>query len=84
MKMIISVLFLGMIYLYITYTSCRSSYNLDSKTIELYKQKVNNNSDCNVGIELAIYYAEIKKDEELAEIWMNKVSECGTSENPNP
>ena len=75
-KIIISVLFLGMIYLYITYTSCRSSYNLDSKTIESYKQKVNNKSDCQVGIELAIYYAEIKKDKEVAKIWMNKVAHC--------
>jgi len=57
-------------------TSWSSTYNLDLKTIELYKQKVNNNSDCNVGIELAIYYVEIKKDKEAAEIWMNKVAEC--------
>jgi len=75
-KIIIGLLFLCIVYLYITYTSCHSSYNLDSKTIELYKQKVNNNSDCNVGIELAIYYVKIKKDKEAAAIWMDKVSEC--------
>ena len=77
---IVSMFFLTVIYEYAIYYSYNTQYNLDSKTIELYKQKVNDNSDCNVGIELAIYYAEIKKDEELAEIWMNKVSECRTLE----
>jgi len=80
---IISIFFLVVIYLYAIYYSYNTEFNLDSKTIELYKQKVNDRSECKAGIKLAIYYAEIKKDKKLAESWMNKVSECRTLRSSN-
>ncbi len=73
---IISILFLEVIYQIIIYYSYSTQFNLDTKTIELYKKKVNNKSDCNVGIRLAFYYAEIKNNEKLAKFWMSKVAHC--------